>query len=211
MVRRRGFVVPRRTVRRFKLIFVCTVLACLLMVLDARLRPVITTMAQYQCRVVSVFAMNQAVMEELGGMDENMDLLQIEKAPDGSVNSVRVNSVGINRLKAQLTNAVSKRLQSVPKQDVRIPLGTLLGWQILAGRGPDVRLQLVPASFVDSSVVDTVETAGINQTQLRVFIQFKVQMSALLPGYSTSVTVEDQVCVAQTMIVGKVPEFYAAP
>ena len=62
---------------------------------------------------------------------------------------------------------------------------------------------------MESEIVDSLETAGINQTQHRIFIKFQVEMSAILPGYSTNVTVENQVCVAQTLIVGEVPQFYA--
>ena len=58
-------------------------------------------------------------------------------------------------------------------------------------------------------VSDSFVSAGINQTQHRVCIRFTVEMSAILPGYSTSVDVTDEVCVAQTLIVGQVPEFYA--
>ena len=60
------------------------------------------------------------------------------------------------------------------------------------------------AAFAVFSVLD------INQTQHRIFIRFTVEMSAILPGYSTSVTVENEVCIAQTLIVGKVPQFYAS-
>ena len=80
----------------------------------------------------------------------------------------------------------------------------------MAGRGPDIPLQVVPASFVESTIVDSLETAGINQTQHRIFIRFTVEMSAILPGYSTEVIVENEVCVAQTLIVGKVPQVYAS-
>ena len=135
--------------------------------------------------------------------------MRLEKNADGTVSNVELDSVEMNRMKARLTEAVSNRLMSLENQDVAIPLGTLLGWQLLAGRGPEVHLQIVPASFVESNVVDTLETAGINQTQHRVCIRFTVEMSAILPGYSTSVDVTDEVCVAQTLIVGQVPEFYA--
>lgn len=108
------------------------------------LRPVIITMAQYQCRVVSVLAMNEAVMEELNEVqDIEQALVEVDKAPDGTVSAIEINSVEVNRLKTRLTDAVANRLLSVPKQDVRIPLGTLLGWQIMAGRGPDIPLQVV--------------------------------------------------------------------
>ena len=201
--RRPAVTVSKRRVILFRLFLAFCAAFAVFSVLDNRLRPVITTMAQYQCRVVSVLAMNEAVMEELNEVqDIEQALVEVDKAPDGTVSAIEINSVEVNRLKTRLTDAVANRLLSVPKQDVRIPLGTLLGWQIMAGRGP--------ASFVQSTIVDTLETAGINQTQHRIFIRFTVEMSAILPGYSTSVTVENEVCIAQTLIVGKVPQFYAS-
>lgn len=209
--RRPAVTVSKRRVILFRLFLVFCAAFAVFSVLDNRLRPVITTMAQYQCRVVSVLAMNEAVMEELNEVqDIEQALVEVDKAPDGTVSAIEINSVEVNRLKTRLTDAVANRLLSVPKQDVHIPLGTLLGWQIMAGRGPDIPLQVVPASFVQSTIVDTLETAGINQTQHRIFIRFTVEMSAILPGYSTSVTVENEVCIAQTLIVGKVPQFYAS-
>ena len=209
-VRRRA-AVPKKRVVFFRLFLTFAAVLTAFAILDSRLRPVITTMAQYQCRVVSILAMNEAVMEELNRIPQaEQSLVTVEKAPDGTVSAIEINSVEVNRLKTRLTNAVANRLLSVPKQDVSIPLGTLLGWQIMAGRGPDIPLQMVPASFVESTIVDSLETAGINQTQHRIFIRFTVEMSAILPGYSTEVIVENEVCVAQTLIVGKVPQVYAS-
>ena len=201
----------RRKIKyRWKLAGLLLAVAALFAAVDSQLRPVVETMAQYQCRVVSVIAINEAVMEKKKKMgDAPQRLVRLEKNADGTVSNVELDSVEMNRMKARLTEAVSNRLMSLENQDVAIPLGTLLGWQLLAGRGPGVHLQIVPASFVESNVVDTLETAGINQTQHRVCIRFTVEMSAILPGYSTSVDVTDEVCVAQTLIVGQVPEFYA--
>lgn len=208
---RRPAAAPKKRVVLIRLFLVFAALFAAFTVLDNRLRPVITTMAQYQCRVVSVLAINEAVMEELGSIPESQRaLVSVEKAPDGTVSAIEIDSVEMNRLKTRLTNAVANRLLSIPKQNVGIPLGTLLGWQIMAGRGPDIPLQVVPASFVQSAIVDSLETAGINQTQHRVLIRFTVEMSAILPGYSTDVTVENEVCVAQTLIMGKVPQVYAS-
>ena len=184
--RRPAVTVSKRRVILFRLFLVFCAAFAVFSVLDNRLRPVITTMAQYQCRVVSVLAMNEAVMEELNEVqDIEQALVEVDKAPDGTVSAIEINSVEVNRLKTRLTDAVANRLLSVP-------------------------LQVVPASFVQSTIVDTLETAGINQTQHRIFIRFTVEMSAILPGYSTSVTVENEVCIAQTLIVGKVPQFYAS-
>ncbi|MEG1568095.1 MAG: sporulation protein YunB [Oscillospiraceae bacterium] len=205
----------KRVLKKPSYIMICIVLIAaliitLFMAVDKRLRPVITTMAQYQCRVISMLAINEAVIEVLQNSGEIYDAIMItDKADDGTVSAVRINSSEINSFKARLTDAVSNKLLSVEKQDISIPLGTLLGFQIFTGRGPDIHLKIVPASFVSSEIINRLESAGINQTQHSVFIKFSVQMSAIMPGYSTSVTVQSEMCVAQTLIVGKVPQFFA--
>ena len=121
--RRPAVTVSKRRVILFRLFLVFCAAFAVFSVLDNRLRPVITTMAQYQCRVVSVLAMNEAVMEELNEVqDIEQALVEVDKAPDGTVSAIEINSVEVNRLKTRLTDAVANRLLSVPKQDVRIPL-----------------------------------------------------------------------------------------
>lgn len=210
MRRTRKRCLKKRTVWLMRFGLLAGLIAAVFMLLDARLRPVIITMAQYQCRVVSTLAMNEAVMEEMAASPNMASrLIDVQKNADGIVTSIAVDSGALNDVKSRLTQAVAQRLLMLQKQDVNIPMGTLLGWQLLAGRGPDIRLQLVPASFVQANTESELITAGINQTQHRIIVHFTVEMSAILPGYSTSVTVENDVCVAETLIVGEVPNFYA--
>ena len=126
----------RRKIKyRWKLAGLLLAVAALFAAVDSQLRPVVETMAQYQCRVVSVIAINEAVMDELEKMgDTPQRLVRLEKNADGTVSNVELDSVEMNRMKARLTEAVSNRLMSLENQDVSIPLGTLLGWQLLAGR-----------------------------------------------------------------------------
>ena len=178
--------------------------------LDHAVRPVVITMAQYQARVSSILAINEAVLQELE--DEQIsyeDLVTITRDETGAVTSVETDAAAINRVKAQLTDAVSAHLAALELEEVEVPLGTLLGWQIFAGRGPTIRFQVVPASFVESNITSTLESAGINQTQHKILMEFTVEMSAIIPGYTTSVQVNTQVSIADTLIIGAVPEFYA--
>ena len=70
-------------------------------------------------------------------------------------------------------------------------------------------LILVGLDMSNVEYMKTLEAAGINQTQHKILMQFKVEMSAIIPGYTTSVTVNTQVSIADTLIVGNVPQFYA--
>ena len=110
----------RRTVFRLrgwtKLLLFLSVLFLILIEIDMQLRPVITTMAEYQCRVISILAMNEAVMDELEE-DPDIDerLVHVVTREDGSVVSVDIDSVEMNRLQARLTDAVTNRLLGIQK------------------------------------------------------------------------------------------------
>ena len=52
------------------------------------------------------------------------------------------------------------------------------------------------------------ETAGINQTRHQIILQIDVTISILLPGFTTATNVSSAVTVAETVIVGSVPESY---
>ena len=177
--------------------------------LDRQLRPVICTMASSQCRIAATLAINRALEEEL---ERNAPLYekmyQIQYGPDGAVAAVWTDSAAVNQAKASLTAAVLEQLGQLEQQNIAIPLGTLLGWQLLAGRGPSISFQAIPDSYVNSDVVTTLDTAGINQTELRVFLVLQVEMTAILGGYSAEVYVENQICVAQLLVVGQVPQLY---
>ena len=196
--------------RAAKAVFLLAVILILLIELDHAVRPVIITMAQYQARVSSILAINEAVLQELE--EEKIsyeDLVTITRDEEGKVTSLETDAAAINRVKAQLTDAVSVHLAALELEEVEVPLGTLLGWQIFAGRGPAIRFQVVPASFVESNITSTLESAGINQTHHKILMEFTVEMSAIIPGYTTSVEVSTQVSIADTLIIGAVPEFYA--
>ena len=59
---------------------------------------------------------------------------------------------------------------------------------------------------METDIESEFETTGINQVCHRIYIVLKMSTSALIPNYSTDVNFTTRVCVAQTIIVGKVPE-----
>lgn len=201
---------PHQTYRRARAIMGVLLALIILWSIDIRLRPLVEQVARYQCRVAVLEVMNQAMEEQLENLEWNtQELVTTKYNPDGSIAALEMDAIALNRLKAELTQAISNQLLAMGEQQIDIPLGTLLGWQFLTGRGPDIPLKLIPASFVQGTVTDLFETAGINQTQHRVMISFQVEVSAILPGCSVSVLVQNDFCAAQTLIVGQVPQVYA--
>ena len=126
----------------------------------------------------------------------------------GETTALTTNTVQINRLQAQLLEKILDSLQANREMRVTLPLGTLLGSQFLAGRGPDVTLRLIPAGTVKTRIINQFDEAGINQTRHRIQLQVTVDMLSVLPGYRISSEAQTTVVLAETIIVGLVPDAY---
>ncbi len=196
--------------RIIKISAISTFLVITFAVIDAQIEPIVTTIAQYQCQNVSILAMNEAVIDEMNKNPEMIEgLLTMQQNSEGMVTNITVNTNTLNEVKATLTNAVANRLEELEYQDISIPLGTLIGWQLVSGRGPEINLQIIPTSFVNSTTQNNLTTAGINQTQHSIVVHFTVEMSVVMPGYQTETIVESDVTISETLIVGDVPMFYS--
>ena len=188
--------------------FLLLLLGCCAAV-DAHIRPVIQSMAAYQAKVYATRILNEAVEAQLAGESPSYrELVSLSTGDDGKINAVQTDVVRLNLLKAALTNAATDRLEELEQQTVLVPLGTLLGWQVLSGRGPLVEFRLVPAGYVRSSLSHRFDAAGINQTRHQIMLRLDASIIAVLPGYTTSTEVSTDFLLAETVIVGTSPDSF---
>ena len=69
-----------------------------------------------------------------------------------------------------------------------------------------VRVRTAAVPTADFENVFT--SAGINQTLHRIMLNVRVECTLLIPGGTVDTTVEAQVCAAETLLVGQVPDSY---
>lgn len=174
--------------------------------IDICLRPVVITVAQYQVQSLINKAVNNAiivVMEETQYTYD--DLVDIVKNYDMEIVSVNYNSLHVNKLRSELVKATIEETQKLPVTNVYIPIGNITNIDILQNKGPKLKFTITPSSYVEADVESVFQNTGINQINHQIFITLKVTANALIPNYSTSVYSENKVCVAETVIIGKVP------
>jgi len=116
--------------------------------------------------------------------------------------------IGVNRLKTEIVEDVLESLSQINHSELAIPLGNLTGADILSGRGPKVPIRIVPLGVVEANFSNEFVSAGINQTRHQIMMEIHVDVSVLFPGYSAEKKVTTQICVAETVIVGNVPDSY---
>ena len=135
-------------------------------------------------------------------------LISFEKNSTGDITALHSNMAEFNRLQSKITQDVLTRLDEVSDTDLNIPIGTLTGSALLVGRGPSVSVRMQSVGSCSAHFENQFDQAGINQTTHRILLCVDVSMSILLPGFRTGTEVSNAFSVAETVIVGAVPDSY---
>ena len=199
----------RGTGGAWKVILLLVIVGAMLFWLEGQLKPVLKTLTENEAKAAAVTAINEAVSEKLSrsGIDYE-SLVQVERSENGQIQAIVSNTSEMNRLKTE----ISESLQEAMRNDhlkVGIPIGTLMKSEFLHGRGPEVPLVVTLAGNIDTEFESDFQSAGINQTRHRILMTIHTSIFSFLPGMSEGTEVETSIVVAETVIVGEVPEMYA--
>lgn len=199
----------RRSVVRVLVFFLLVLLFTLLLTGTARMRPLLeslaTTRVSNTVNRIIFEAVNEAIQE---GDISYEELISLEKDNEGKITAVHSNMAAFNRLQAQILDIILARIDQVSARELSIPIGTLTGSALLAGRGPRISVRMESVGSSSARFENRFDSAGINQTNHQIVLKVDVSISILLPGFTTATTVSTAVTVAETVIVGSVPETY---
>ncbi len=199
----------RRRLRAARFI-ICGLVLCLAVYLaDRKIRPVIRANATIQAKIVATKALNDAVMEQLEGVDTAYSsLVTMNENESGQITSVETDTAAISKIQSKITAGVMENLAKMGKDKFYLNLGTLLSPDYFAGRGPRLSFYLQPSGYVTTRILSNFTDAGINQTHHEIIFEVSVPLSAAVPGYGTVLTVSSSYILADTVIVGAIPEYY---
>ena len=174
---------------------------------DARLRPQLYALAAMQAMSGEEHALNDAVLSALGN-GRDASLVTVEQNDSGRVTAVQTDAVGINLLKAHVCEAASAVL-AAHSQVIGIPAGSLTGLDLLAGRGPMIRVPVRTSGFANAEIGSEFEGAGVNQTVHRLLLHVNASVCLSMAKAQQTKAISYDVCIAETVIVGEVPALYA--
>lgn len=174
---------------------------------DHRIRPTLFTIAEVEVTQMAVEAMNKVVREETARQDIGyQDFIVVERDFNGRVAIMQANTVRINQFAANITLDVQKELQGLQVKPVSVPLGQMLGGYWFADLGPKFIVRIHPMGTVNVNVIDEFEQAGINQTRHKIYLTFETMVKVVIPISSGQMTIATKIPVAESIIVGDVPE-----
>ena len=200
-----------KTRYRVLIFFLVIILFCLGIVKysEARIRPIIISMAEAHARSMGAKVVSEAISEEI---EENNisydDLISFEKDESGKIAALKTDIIMVNRLKSRLSVVILNKLAGMNDINLYIPVGNLVNGEFFSGRGPKIEVIVIPIGSVTTNITNVFTSAGINQTRHQIVLDVYVTVSIIMPFSVESTDIMMSVAIAETIIVGDVPQMY---
>ncbi len=189
-------------------ILMIIVMGTLVFMIDLRLKGSILEIAQSQVQLQAVEIVNQAVNDKIVAETDYRDIVFIHKDEVGRIVMIQANTVILNQIMAKTIREVIASLYELEAQTISIPLGQVTGSIFLAAHGPKLNVRIIPAKQVTVEVENKFEQAGINQTRHLICFKINTRVKIAVPLVDKDVQVSTTIPLADTIIVGAVPDTY---
>lgn len=169
----------------------------------------IVAIAKARAVQTTVITINNAVREHLAESGAGyQDLVQLHKDRDGRIVMMQANTLQIAEMAAGFALNSEKAMRDLERDRFTIPLGQVLGSQLLAAYGPQIPVRIMPVGAVEVDMVDRFEAAGINQTRHRIYLDLDSSVRIVVPWQQTEVEIATRVPLVENVLVGPVPDTF---
>lgn len=193
----------------FILLVLLMVLAVYSVVFTERIiKPNVAAIAEVKVKAMITQIVNDAVHKQFRSDSDVNELLTIKTDQEGNITYVESNTTAMNNLATELTQAVQSQYRWSEAVALEVPVGSIVGSQILSQIGPYISLKVLPIGMSRANFKTEFESMGINQTKYKVYLQMDSQARVLAPFSINNIEIQNTILIAEAIIVGEVPEAY---
>lgn len=201
----------RRVPVRFFITAGCIMIICLLVaghVMRDIIGPNMEETARIKAAAIVSRTVNRSLAEELEKRKKEGNLFTEQRNSKGELEMVQADSVKINLLMSQLAMNIQEEFSRSGRESFPVSFGTLIGSRVLSQSKPDMTITVVPLSVSSMDFRTEFETQGINQTKYKIYVILECRVKMLAPFSTEIFKVKNTVLVAETVILGTVPDSY---
>lgn len=192
-----------------KLIILGILFLILVFFLDVSTRPTVISMCNYHLDQFVTTKINEAIMESIKELDYSYnDYATIQTDSGGKILAIHSNAKQITNTHTNVMKKVDHAIEKFNSQTIDLHTGSLSGIVWLSGLGPIVSIRVTPKGKTCSEIVSSLEEAGINQTLHQIKLKITANIAGFIPGYSTEIQAKCEYVLAESLIVGAVPNHY---
>lgn len=170
--------------------------------------PVIKSYSRAKINAIAEQALNLAVSNVINATMNYDSIINISYTNTGEIAYLNANQFVINTITREVVKNAQQLMLDIGEDGIKVPLGTFSGISIFAGRGPNVKLQMVPVGIVSSNFNSTFTAVGINNTLHQLYLNLSAKVELILPLKNCVVDITQSILLCEGIVVGKVPEVY---
>lgn len=190
------------------LAFLLVVLMLLILFMINFVNPIIKETGESKIKESNNYVVNDAIASAMRGTVTYDDLVSIVTDSSGKIVMLQANSIQINVLSRKVIEQAYSLLIERLKAPLSIPLGSFSGLPILSGVGPRVKIDVLPYGSVGCMFLSKFESAGINQTVHKIYLEVTSSITIVLPYNKVSVDNVSEVLICESLIIGEIPHTY---
>ena len=199
----------RRFWFRFWIILILALMVSRFIMVRSRLWPGVKNLAETQVKNTTSDLINDAILEQIVNGNIQYDrIVFFEKDLNGRITALKTNMAEVNRLKTDILNLINDEILAQDTSHLGVAIGSLVFPEFLSGKGPEIPVKILSIRNSDATFQSYFSEAGINQTLQQLTMDVLVDVTILVLGQTDTFTVSSQVVVAETIIVGDVPDTY---
>jgi sporulation protein YunB len=189
----------------FALIVMDTIFFGFIYTLDKIIMPTVMAVANSEMRAKALEVINKAILDEYSKQFNYDEIIKFDKDKEGNIVMFKADTLKMNKIACDVAINSQEELKRIGVVGIKIPMGYIFRNNILAYIGPEVTVKMQPIGSIETKYISEFESAGINQTRHKIYVLLKTQIRVVVPFDSNNLEVQNEVPIAETVIVGKVP------
>ena len=169
--------------------------------------PVFNKLCSDKAKSVATIICNQQTTKCMRGYQYS-DFVTIHTDENKNIVMLEANMININILVSNIAEQIQKEIDNTQNEDIYISSGSFTGISLLSGRGPKIPIRISTIGNVKTDFKSEFIEKGVNQTLHRLYLEIECEISILTPFNTINEKINNQLIVAENIIVGNIPSTY---
>ena len=136
------------------------------------------------------------------------DFVNVVRDSNGDITLIQTNTKNINEVISDIPNKIVEEMEKQSESYISIHLGSVLGNTVFSALGPEIHIKIENVGNVVTKLESEFISEGINQTMHRIYLNIECEATILTPYNTITQKIENQVLIAESVIIGNIPNTY---
>lgn len=171
------------------------------------INPIINMQCVSQAKNIATVVVNKHTADVMNDFKYE-ELVEIIKDTNGKIQLIKLNVNPVNEIASEVAMNIQNELNDEDTTKISIRMGSIFGIKFFSCFGPKINIKMATGGNVETSLKSKFTTAGINQALHQIYLEIKCKIIIYSPYDTIYEDVVNQILIAESIIVGEIPNSY---